>query len=84
MGNTSCICYEPETTKCPNEYEQCNGQYHVSIKQVQAYCSRHCYSGGKKKLKNKKSPLTINRLLFSNLKFLTFPVLNCEAPCEYW
>lgn len=33
MGNTGCICYEPEAIKCPNEYEQRNGQYDVSIKQ---------------------------------------------------
>lgn len=36
MGNTGCICHEPKTIKRSNEYEQCNGQYYVSIKQDQA------------------------------------------------
>lgn len=47
MGNTGRICHEPKTIKCSNEYEQCNGQYYVSIKQDQACFNRWgCVVGG--------------------------------------
>lgn len=47
MGNAGCICYEPETIKRSNEYEQCNGQYYVSIKQDQACVTDRVVLGAK-------------------------------------
>lgn len=84
MGNVGCVCYEPKTIKRSNEYEQCNGQYYVSIEQDQARVTDRIVLGAKPHFFPRR-PLTVCCLLALKSHLFQFqtvkPLMNSGG---YW